>query len=324
MRRLATWSRQLVGILLVAAATRWALEALAAWWRAIPLVAVDAGTGDVLGWRVSPLTPAERLEAEARERSAHGFDIDPAGDLKSAPPASGDVPNRGAPPVDLFGGDMPAPHPTSADRPLRAPVEHPTDPDITARQLTWRGSVPMGSVPSEAVPAQGGLTLSATTSDSGADGSAGAARNRPGPRLAGEVTLSARPSRAAGLAAAAGALERVAGDLLRVAQTALEAGAELDEPDLTRAGGQLNVAAAELRDAVERLRDRARLAERLEELAPASPVGIPATGYGRELTPVADWPTPACPDCERTHPWRDHADVAPETELERRARDGDR
>lgn len=70
-RRVAPFARRLVGLGLLATAAWFALEAIAAWWafRVLgrPLVAVDADTGELYGFQVSPLTPSQRQAALDRE-----------------------------------------------------------------------------------------------------------------------------------------------------------------------------------------------------------------------------------------------------------------
>lgn len=75
IRRALAWARRIVGLVALAAAAWWALEAIVAWWafRYLgdhPQRGVDASTGEPYGVRVSPLSPAEREAALAVEREA--------------------------------------------------------------------------------------------------------------------------------------------------------------------------------------------------------------------------------------------------------------
>jgi hypothetical protein len=76
VRRLVTLARRVLGLALWVWAGWQLYQAVMAWfgcrWPGNPeaLVAADAETGAVLGFRISPLTPAEADAARDRERAA--------------------------------------------------------------------------------------------------------------------------------------------------------------------------------------------------------------------------------------------------------------
>lgn len=68
IRRLLTFARRLVGLVAVAAAAWWSIEAVMTWWafRYLGHKVVD-DTGTPVGIRIVPLTPAETAAARAAE-----------------------------------------------------------------------------------------------------------------------------------------------------------------------------------------------------------------------------------------------------------------
>lgn len=70
IRRLATWTRRLVGIVALGLAAWWSVEAVMTWWafRYLGHRVVDPETGEPAGVRIVPLTAAELAEYDERAR----------------------------------------------------------------------------------------------------------------------------------------------------------------------------------------------------------------------------------------------------------------